>query len=295
MLTNVISKIKQFILKIKKTIFEPRNNNDVQNLDDPEISTKSKVTQEQDTSSIHKDEEPASSKSIKQESAALFNNGVSSASKHSPVKSSSSKFEHRKGKIVYPLDNYTFLTRSNLNYCVSHHHKLADIYGRVAVVMEDKTRDVRFPAVYCQTCDKFFVLEHVYKWLQSKGRVLCRIVTNEYWTARQNFINDNKSTADIYGDPESHLHYLGYNVNSQIGLSKAQRRHILRRIIVNKEMTQVEIESHLIYLIRRNQYNNNFKKAINKWYNDLLFVENLDLNYSRIPVTELRVNKHRYY
>ncbi|WP_225359474.1 hypothetical protein [Limosilactobacillus reuteri] len=66
MLTNVISKIKQFILKIKKTIFEPRNNNDVQNLDDPEISTKNKVTQEQDTSSIHKDEEPASSKSIKQ-------------------------------------------------------------------------------------------------------------------------------------------------------------------------------------------------------------------------------------
>lgn len=295
MLTNVISKIKQFILKIKKTIFEPRNNNDVQDLDDPEISTKSKVTQEQDTSSIHKDEEPVSSKSIKQESAALFNNGASSLSKHSPVKSSSSKFEHRKGKIVYPLDNHTFLTRSNLNYCVLHHHNLVDIYGRVAVVMEDKTRDVRFPAVYCQTCDKFFVLEHVYKWLQSKGRVLCRIVTNEYWTARQNFINDNKSTDDIYGDPESHLHYLGYNVNSQIGLSKAQRRHILRQIIVNKEMTQAEIESHLAYLIRWNQYNNNFKKAINKWHNDLLFVENLDLSYSRIPMTELRINKYRHH
>ena len=125
--------------------------------------------------------------------------------------------------------------------------------------MEDKTRDVRFPAVYCQTWDKFFVLEHVYRWLQSKGRVLCRIVTNEYWTAKQACINEDRSIDDIYGDPESHLHSLGYNVNSQIGLSKAQRRYILRRIIMNKQMTRAEIESHLSYLIRRNQYNYNFQ------------------------------------
>ncbi|MBD5090892.1 MAG: hypothetical protein HDT49_04135 [Lactobacillus sp.] len=294
MLTSVISKIKQFILKIKENIFKPRNN-DVQNLNKPEISTKSKKTQEQDVNSIYKDEEPASSKTIKKESVSLTNNEENSGSNHSSVKSSSSKFEHRKGKIVYPIDNHTFLTRSNLNYCVSHRHNLADIYGRVSVVMEDKTRDVRFPAVYCQTCDKFFVLEHVYKWLQSKGRVLCRIVTNEYWTAKQACINEDRSIDDIYGDPESHLHSLGYNVNSQIGLSKAQRRYILRRIIMNKQMTRAEIESHLSYLIRRNQYNYNFQKAINKWYDDLLFIENLDLSYSRIPMTELRINKYHHH
>lgn len=293
MFANVISKIKQLILKIKKAIFEPRNN-DVQNLNKPEISTKSKIIQEQDVNSTYKDEEPASSKVIKKESVSLTKNEANSDSNYSSVKSSSSKFEHRKGKIVYPLDNHTFLTRSNLNCCVSHHHNLADIYGRVSVVMEDKTRDVRFPAVYCQTCDKFFVLEHVYEWLQSKGRVLCRIVTNEYWASKQVCINDDRSTDDIYGDLESHLHFLGYNVNSQIGLSKAQRRHILRRIIVNKQMTRAEIESHLSYLIRRNQYNYNFQKAINKWYDDLLFIENLDLSYSRIPMMELRINKYHH-
>ncbi|MGN1279132.1 MAG: hypothetical protein ACI4T4_00455 [Limosilactobacillus sp.] len=207
---------------------------------------------------------------------------------------SNSKFERRKGKIVYPLSNHTFLTRSNLNYCTSHHHKLADIYGRVSVMMGDKICDVRFPAVYCQTCDKFFILEHIYKWLQSKGRVLCRVVTNDYWIPKITPIKTTCSS-DTYGDPESRLHYLGYNVNSQNGLSKAQRRHILRHIIVNKEMTQAEIESHLAYLIRRNQYNANFQMAIEKWYEDLLFVEKIDLNYSRIPVEELRVNRyHRY-
>lgn len=208
--------------------------------------------------------------------------------------SSEEKFERRKGKIVYPLSRHTFLTRSNLIYCTSHNHQLIDIYGRVSVVMDDKIRDFRFPAVYCQTCDKFFVLEHIYKWLQSKGRILCRVVTKDYWIPKKSHISTDYSS-DIYGDPESQLHYLGYNVNSQSNLSKAQRRHILRRIIVSKEMTQAEIESHLAYLIRRNQYNYNFQKAIEKWYEDLLFIESIDLNYSRIPMEELKINRYQRY
>lgn len=64
MFTSVISKIKQLILKIKENIFKPRNN-DVQNLNKPEIGIKSKKTQEQDVNSIYKDEEPASSKQSK--------------------------------------------------------------------------------------------------------------------------------------------------------------------------------------------------------------------------------------
>ena len=292
MITNIVLKIKQLILKIKQAIFESHAN-DVQKLNEPKANKQSNAIQKESTHSSN--DEPISIKETKKEPAVLSSSGTNSTTDHSSAKPANSSFEHRKGKIVYPLDNHTFLTRSNLNYCVSHHHKLADIYGRVSVVMEDKIRDVRFPAVYCQTCDKFFVLEHVYEWLQSKGRVLCRIVTNDYWSPKQSVINEDKFTDDIYGDPESRLHYLGYNVNSQIGLSKAQRRHILRRIIVNEEMTRAEIESHLAYLIRRNQYNLNFAKAINKWYDDLLFVENLDFNYSRIPMAELRINKYHHH
>lgn len=202
-------------------------------------------------------------------------------------------FELRKGKIVYRIERNCFLTRSNLNYCTSRHHNLADIYGRVGVVMEDKIRDLRFPATYCQTCDKFFVLEHVYNWLVSHGKVLCRIVTADYWLPKHVEVSTQISDS-IYGDPESKLHYLGYNVNSQVGLSKAQRRSILRSIIVNHDMTRSEIESHLVYLIRRNEYNPKFQKAIDKWYNDLLYIEDLDLSYSRIPMTALQHNQYHY-
>lgn len=202
-------------------------------------------------------------------------------------------FELRKGKIVYRLERNCFLTRSSLIYCTSRHHNLVDIYGRVGVVMEDKIRDLRFPATYCQTCDKLFVLEHVYKWLVSHGKVLCRIVTTDYWLPKHVEVSTQVSDS-IYGDPESKLHYLGYNVNSQIGLSKAQRRSILRSIIVNHDMTRSEIESHLVYLIQRNEYNSKFQKAIDKWYNDLLYIENLDLSYSRIPMTALQHNQYHY-
>ena len=201
------------------------------------------------------------------------------------------EFEYRKGKIVYRLERHTFLTRSHFVSCTAHHHNLIDIYGRVAVVMSDKIRDVRFPATYCQTCDKFFILEHVYQWLRAHGRVLCKVVTQDYWTPK---LIPLIQAANPYGDLESKLHALGYNVNAQVGLSKAQRRALLRQIIVNHEMTRSEVESHLAYLIRRNQSNANFQRAIDKWYSDLLYIENLDFNYSRIPMTAVRVKRRHY-
>lgn len=155
--------------------------------------------------------------------------------------------------------------------------------------MDDKIRDVRFPAT--QTCDKFFILEHVYQWLHAHGRILCQVVTKDYWAPNPVPLNQ---TTNPYGDLESKLHALGYNVNFQVGLSKAQRRAILRQIIVNHEMTHSEAESHLAYLIRRNQSNANFQRAIDKCSSDLLYIEDLDFNCSRIPMTTVQV-KQRYY
>ena len=84
------------------------------------------------------------------------------------------------------------------------------------------------------------------------------------------------------------LHKLGYNVNSQIGLTPIQRHAILRQIIVNGQLSKSEVVHHLRYLIRRNRSNRKFKRAIQKWQADLEYVYRMNLSYSRIPIQQMR-------
>ena len=203
--------------------------------------------------------------------------------------------QRKKGELKdlyqYEMDSNCFLTRSNFTKCVAHDHNLYDIAGIVSIDIGKKYQKVRFPAVYCQTCDKFFVLERVYQRLKKRGRLLCKVVTTDFWLPKYLKV-ENSNDDSIYGNPESHLHMLGYNVNAQLNLSKVQRRSILRQIIINGDLTRGEICNHLIYLINRNQNNSKFDVAITKWLDDLKYVENLDFNYSRIPVDELRINQY---
>ncbi|WP_295730760.1 hypothetical protein [uncultured Limosilactobacillus sp.] len=101
MLTIVIIRFKQFILKIQKVIFKSHANN-IQKLNEPKISKKDNLTQEQRIYSIHKDEKVTLRKTIKN-CAVLTNNDDSSVNKHRTTKSISSKFENRKGKLFIRL------------------------------------------------------------------------------------------------------------------------------------------------------------------------------------------------
>lgn len=190
----------------------------------------------------------------------------------------------------YPLEDDWYLTRIRKIPCLGKKHNIIKFYA-VANANFKRYPDhhlVRFPAYYCQECDRIMIKEPVYQEIRNDCRLLCNVVNESFWTPKLPPQHTNKHFVATFGNEESILHILGYNVNAQIGLTTPQRHAILRQIIINGQLSQGQIEHHLRYLIRRNRSNRKFRRAIEKWAADLDYVCRLDVNYSRIPINTMR-------
>ena len=162
-----------------------------------------------------------------------------------------------------------FLTRVHVFKCTSDNHKIRDIKCRVRVMSRNGKIDTYIvPGAYCETCNKYFMLDTDYKRLKQKGILICKIVEKDFW------ISTGRSNDYFNLNQESLLHMMGYNVNMQAGLSKEQRWGLLELIVDEGILTVVEIRSHLNWLIRRNQNNRNFEDARLKWKVDCEHLEN---------------------
>ena len=191
----------------------------------------------------------------------------------------------------YPLEDDWYLTRIRKIPCHGKKHNVIKFYA-VANATFKRHPDhhlVRFPAYYCQECDRIMIKEPVYQEIRNDCRLLCNVVNESFWTPKLSPQHTNKHFVATFGNEESILHILGYNVNAQIGLTTPQRHAILRQIIINGQLSQGQIEHHLRYLIRRNRSNRKFRRAIEKWLADLNYVSRLDVNYSRIPIQAMRI------
>lgn len=157
----------------------------------------------------------------------------------------------------------SFITRVTVYSCVNEKHKLMDIRCRVKILNRSgKVEEYVVPGAYCETCDKYFMLENEFQRLRLKGILVCKMVEKDYWLSssnQQGYMNLNK---------ESLLHILGYNVNAQADLSKMQRWGLLEVIVDEGIMTVTEIQSHLQWLIKRSNNNRNFEDARFKWEMD---------------------------
>lgn len=183
-----------------------------------------------------------------------------------------------------------FVTRVNVFRCTNENHKLTDIRCKVKIMTNDgKVENVVIPGAYCKTCDKYFILENEFQQLRVKGVLLCKVVENDFWIAqagKNEFSNLNS---------ESLLHLMGYNVNSQIGLSQKQRWGILELLVDEKIMTITEICSHLQWLIRRNGNNHNFDDARLKWQADSNHIEKyISDNETTVEVNSIKRLKCNY-
>lgn len=163
----------------------------------------------------------------------------------------------------------SFITRVNVYRCVNENHTLVDIQCRVKVMTRSgKVEEHIVPGVYCENCDKYFLLENEFQKLRQKGILVCKVVEKDYWLSSENqngYMGFNK---------ESLLHILGYNVNAQLDLSKMQRWGLLEVIVDEKIMTVTEIQSHLQWLIKRSSNNQNFEDARFKWEVDYEHISN---------------------
>ena len=178
-----------------------------------------------------------------------------------------------------------FITRlSDLNISG---HDFRDIIALVPILtLNGEIISKRIPALLCESCYRFYILETEIKSLERCGKILCRVVTEEYWNS-----NDIKN-AKFNLKSESILYQMGYNVNSQINLRYWERQRILLNVISNGILTKGEVLSHIDYLIKRSEDRIVLSKAVRKWKADRQFVANIDLDLQSYKVEEIRIRRH---
>lgn len=178
----------------------------------------------------------------------------------------------------------SIITRVNLYRCSNKMHKLINIRCRIKILTPNgKIEDNIVAGAYCETCDKYFLLEKEFQQLKLKGILVCKVVEEDYWLfdgTKNGFANLNK---------ESLLHILGYNVNAQADLSKLQRWRLLEVIVDEGIMTITEIQSHLQWLIIRSRKNHNFEEARIKWEMDYNHIS----SYKTVKTPVVDVNEIR--
>ncbi len=160
------------------------------------------------------------------------------------------------------------LVRKHLFSCTGRGHAVRDIDAVVRVISKvGSIREVCFPASFCLTCNKYFVLEYDYLKIREQGIALCKTMKEEMM---------NKPTFSEFDfNEEALIHMYGYNVNSSNGITKAQRHALLGMIITEGIMTRTEICNHLDFLIRLNSKKAaDYSEAIGKWRDDRQYVVN---------------------
>ena len=125
---------------------------------------------------------------------------------------------------------------------------------------------------YCETCRKFFINKMDFdEFCKRHGIMLGNFSVKE--------LNFSKGFNGMYKlADESPLHYCGYNVNKQKGLTESDRHKILANIIDFNIMKKTEIIEYLHFYINNIGNRANMNLAVSKWEDDLYFVNNYRIN-----------------
>ncbi len=143
------------------------------------------------------------------------------------------------------IEGNDFLVITGSPGCLYRNHDISDITASVKVMNgKGKVETILIPALYCEACEQFYMLEPEFRKLKIRGTPICKVVTQEVY-------KDIRS-GKIELNAESLLHSLGYNVSEKEGLSADYRHKLLKAILKEKVMTRMAVLSHLDYLIKRN-------------------------------------------
>lgn len=183
----------------------------------------------------------------------------------------------------------TFLVRVDAIHCISKKHTLYDIVCLVNIARYYDVITIQIPAIYCDDCKKYYILEQEYNKYRKYGQFLCRVVHNDY------FINYNEYSGFETFKEESVLHIMGYNVREYDGPTEEMRREILRNAVDKHVLSRAEICSHLESMIRLRSYNANMGAACDKWRTDINYIRNYKSNeLERIKADIIIENRYNY-
>lgn len=183
------------------------------------------------------------------------------------------EIEEDEDEEVFPeeIEGNSFLVITGSPSCIYRNHDVMDITASVKVMNgKGKVETILIPALYCETCEEFYMLEPEYRKLKVRGTPICKVVTQEVYRD----IRSGRTELNA----ESLLHSLGYNVSEKEGLSPQYRHNLLKAILKEKVMTRMAVLSHLDYLIKRNGKKEHMESARAKWEDDRYYVSRLDLS-----------------
>lgn len=128
-----------------------------------------------------------------------------------------------------------------------------------------KNKNVSFNAFYCVVCKKYFTTIDVIK---------NKFPSLDFPLVKYDFTYLN---SDSYRKGESELTLYGYNVRAD-GLSGNERRTLLSQLLIMKILSKERIIAILRNNINYNGRKKNLQAAVQRWENDIEFVQKFDLN-----------------
>jgi len=139
-------------------------------------------------------------------------------------------------------------------------HKLKRMKVRINICNQQGVLQTNlYSVLYCSECNNYFIEQVILDELKDRGVPLIRLIKND---------NYNYSLRE-----ESLLHSMGYNVSQKDGLTKAQRRFILRYIFENNYLSKDYIIYLLNYFLSNPAYG---RSAHKKWKDDIEYLEHYD-------------------
>ena len=163
------------------------------------------------------------------------------------------------------------------------HRQNHTIIQATAICYDSDDKEIPLNVEYCSECKKYFLEYGLFERYKTSFKILIGNfrMTNDDGT----FISDYDLAL------ESPLKLSGYSVSQKDGLSSGTRQHLLARIIYNNIMSKGEVIKYLSYFIRMqgSKYGNEI--ALQKWEEDLEFVQ----NYNKEFQPKIYISKFQKY
>ena len=168
----------------------------------------------------------------------------------------------------------TVYIRQNNGRCLKY-HETEDVVAIIYVVTSmGEIIECKMPALYCNTCESYYISRTIIGKIKKYGKPLCVIEENDAREYKETSIGFD--LAD-----ESPLHLIGYNVGTKDNLSERQRQMLLDYIIDFSIMKKYKVLEYLELFINMNGKRSNMENCVNKWNADWQHVAHYNSNKYR--------------
>lgn len=166
---------------------------------------------------------------------------------------------------IHPIDINSVIVLKNTLKC-SFNHNTNDIIAKIPVL--DKNGEVYYVETgvsYCSVCNRFTILKDEFD--KISDIVTCKVIdeTSSSNPGDQTQTNETENDGSI-------LKYYGYNVQTQKNISEQQRHIILSSVIEAGIMSRGQVVDLLGINIKRKSTRPDCQLAIQKWKEDINFV-----------------------